>query len=440
MEKIKEKSTKKTINKKSKNILIIIFTLIFGLICFFGGFFIRKFYTNDAKSTFSWVYDLIDEYGCYFDENGNLIEFTTEDYMNAIKDGLLDKYSDYYSKENYEKILLEDEGYQENSGLSFYKYSDDTVIFDVCLNSPAYRAGVKKGDEIKAVYFNNVKTAISTRAELFSVLPSIPINTEFSIFVKRKDSENELSFTIKKEAYVESFVLYSDNEVTGEFIGSDNKMPEFNVKNGALIQGLGENGCYILLSSFSGNADKEIKDVFKYIKEHDKTSVILDLRGNGGGQMSILKNIASYFIKDNSGKDGVVAITVGKDDKKTYFYANGDNFNDKIIKVVVIADEFTASASECLIGAMLYYKNSFSIDNLLIVNKNYSVNATTFGKGIMQTTYKNYVMGNALKLTTAKVYQPDGVTCIHGVGIKAKEENSFTSGDLALKKAIELIA
>ena len=88
---------------------------------------------------------------------------------------------------------------------------------------------------------------------------------------------------------------------------------------------------------------------------------------------------------------------------------------------------------------MLYYKKSFDINNLIIVNDEYSPSAHTYGKGIMQGTYLNLFNGSAIKLTKAYVYQPDCATCIHGVGIKANENNSFTLDELAMYRAIELL-
>jgi C-terminal processing protease CtpA/Prc len=85
---------------------------------------------------------------------------------------------------------------------------------------------------------------------------------------------------------------------------------------------------------------------------------------------------------------------------------------------------------------MLYYGKGFSIDNLVIVG---DTPASTYGKGIMQTTYTNYLSGEALKLTTAFIYQPDGKTSIHGKGITAKTENSVATHTDAIYRAVEIL-
>ena len=105
-----------------------------------------------------------------------------------------------------------------------------------------------------------------------------------------------------------------------------------------------------------------------------------------------------------------------------------------------MANENTASASECLIGAMLYYGKCFDVNKLIVVNNSLEDGiASTYGKGIMQTTYSNLFTGEAIKLTTAYIFQPDKTTSIHGVGIKATLENSFTDDTLALNRAISII-
>ena len=110
-------------------------------------------------------------------------------------------------------------------------------------------------------------------------------------------------------------------------------------------------------------------------------------------------------------------------------------------KIAVLADENTASASECLIGAMLDY-GTLTRDALVITETNGV--ARTYGKGIMQTTYVNFTHGDALKLTTAYIFWPQSHTSIHGIGITTTPENEVeTSGvfgvDAELNRALAIM-
>ena len=104
----------------------------------------------------------------------------------------------------------------------------------------------------------------------------------------------------------------------------------------------------------------------------------------------------------------------------------------------MLADGNTASASECLIGAMAYYKKAFTLDNLVITE--HDGKYTTYGKGIMQTTYRNFVTGEGIKLTTDYIFQPDETTTIHGVGFIATEGNGVINESLSVPRALEILA
>ena len=130
----------------------------------------------------------------------------------------------------------------------------------------------------------------------------------------------------------------------------------------------------------------------------------------------------------------VVASYQGKRDSGT-FKSGANNFFEHLTAISVIANERSASASECLIGALICYGDIFSADRL-IIEKNLDGVAKTYGKGIMQTTYK-LISGGAFKLTTARILWPDG-TCIHGKGIYTSEENSVLK-EHAVERAISTL-
>ncbi|MDE7076443.1 MAG: hypothetical protein K2O62_03890, partial [Clostridia bacterium] len=123
-------------------------------------------------------------------------------------------------------------------------------------------------------------------------------------------------------------------------------------------------------------------------------------------------------------------------------------------KVSVLADNGTASASEALIGVLIdngvidygdIYISDFS-EKYLAFSRTADKNCRTYGKGIMQTTFTNHLTGEALKLTTAKIYWPKGEVSIHDIGLNVGQgcktveaEWDVTYGDEQLQKAVKAI-
>ena len=152
---------------------------------------------------------------------------------------------------------------------------------------------------------------------------------------------------------------------------------------------------------------------------------------------------------------------VYRNGKKEVYYVNNLFPQNKRLpagtKVSVLADNGTASASEALLGVLIdngvidygdVYISEFS-DRYLDFTGTRAKNGRTYGKGIMQTTFVRPFTGEALKLTTAKIYWPKGVTSIHDVGLSAADgENKcnavytdwdVTYGDLQLAEAVKMI-
>ena len=126
--------------------------------------------------------------------------------------------------------------------------------------------------------------------------------------------------------------------------------------------------------------------------------------------------------------------------RKKLFKTNKNNYSP--LEIVVLANGGSASATECLIGAMISY-GTLDYNHLVITKQGEEENAKTFGKGIMQTTFVS-TSGTATKLTTAYIFWPDKTTCIHDKGIVALKENSVSENenvfiDNALLRAIEIL-
>lgn len=426
--------SKQKFSKRFK-ITVSLCAAVIMILSFLCGFLTHYLIQGKTANTLSWLIRTIDG-AYYFDEgDGKVKTFDAEDYADVLAASLLDKYSAFYTKDEYADIIATSKGNNYGAGISFLNASEktDLSVFKVVGNSPAYHAGIKDGDKIVAGTAQGVYTEFTEKQQILDFLSERAESESFSLSVERGGTVTE--YMLAKRVFVKSFVFYYDNEKSLKFENSGSGALSKNIYESGMSD-LDGDTAYISLSDFDGGAAEQIKDALAYMKERGRTQLIFDLRDNGGGYMSVLSEIASCLTYQDGVKKPVIAYAKDKKGKTESYNATGDNFNRDITKIIVLANGNTASASECLIGAMLYYGKAFSIENLIIEGGG-SI-ATTYGKGIMQTTYLNFMTGEAVKLTTAFVYQPDCQTCIHGVGIVATNENSVSECN-GLARAIEII-
>ena len=457
----------------NKKILFAILISLLMLLSFTGGYFVHLITRSKPVNIVTEVIDIVDKVGFVYDPTNNTyVELDGDKVAQSIANNFLDDYSDYYTKEEYERIVAEGKGNYVAFGLQFYTKKNSegnrestNKVAGIIYNSPAEGKGIEIDSLVTAVKVNDgAKTDITTGEQLSNILKTCIENDEVEFFF---DNSSE-GVKIKKSAFITSYVTYRDSERTVRFspkefgkqpiatIDETNVMPELAGKDTV---------AYVKLDSFEGNADKQFKEVLQIMKNNNRTQLILDLRNNGGGYLDILTEIVSYIIPDTDG-DGVleVAVSVGKEKEQANIVPQVFTFKttkDNTIKndegenflegFYVLANENTASASEALIGAMLHYGSkgniNFGYQNLILESEQ-GEQAKTYGKGIMQTTYV-LKSGGALKLTTAKIYWPDWTktagTCIQGVGItNPKNPDNCVyrsdSADNALLKAIEKVA
>ncbi len=425
---------KKKFSPRTQKILVACGLAVALIVSFCLGFFVNYF-LGGKNDSLDWVTGYIDKYYCVLDENGDPIEFSDADYSKAVTE-LLDKYSEYYTAEEYQRKLAEGRGDNVGIGITYLIDSTDTVLYGVIGNSPADKAGLRGGDKIEAIEFGENNVQVTDKDGLFAVLESIPVETDFIIHYRR--GENRLSATVKKTAYQVSYCTYYDNQKSCKFMADDNQTPQPVVEDSLLMNNLADDTFYIRFESFSGKAVSQFSQCLELGVSRGKTKLVLDMRDNGGGYMNILCEIASFLVEREGEDKPILVYSKDKNSKMTEYRADGNEVYEEITDVCVIANENSASATECLIGAMLYYGTAFSIGNL-VLEKNAEGVARTFGKGIMQTTYYNVVGVDAIKLTTAYLFQPDKTTSIHQTGIRTTELNGVEKGQ-GINRAIEILA
>ena len=422
--------------KKINKVLTVILAVLISVGLFFGGYFTNELIKDDYEEL-NWVLSQIDKhYLVYDEETGKVKNLSEEDYIKILISGLkangyLDRYSTYYNEREYSDVLLSAKGNSYGVGLGFYE--TDLVIGRVMYNSPIYK--VSNGVDLigkKVTGISDIdkttQTALTDYTHYTTELAKYANSVSFKIYI-----DNE-PYIVSKQAFIESYVKYVDNENTLYFTSDYGSQPEKKIESVGDAT-LGADVAYIRFTAFNGNAATEFATAMKFLKERGKKKLILDLRSNGGGYMNILTDMASYLTDGGGSNKYLIATAKYKNGKTDDFLTNKGNYVP-LNKLTVLANEYSASASECLLGALISY-GELSKDNLIISNNSYADGDTnkTYGKGIMQTTYPSK-FDTAVKLTTAYVYWPDGETCIHNKGVSAVTGNSCSyTGAYELAKA-----
>ena len=362
-----------------------------------------------------------------------------DDFVSVMSKSILDEYSEYYTKEEYAELKKISSGVRGGIGIYYGDRSDGSVVIaDVLGNSPAERAGIKAGYIVKG-FRKSVDenfTEINGRQELSDALAPLALGEEFVLKLEYTDADgvHEKECTLARKEYRQTYVYYSDASGSWRFSnGNEEDMDDLKFERyDEPIADFGDDTAYLRYTLFYGTANGilgsagQIEEALKKFTVSGRSKLILDLRGNGGGYVDICQSVAKFFVPAPENSFSLIATAEYKKDPKTdkskteIFKSSAIEFGTyNYTKIIVLADENTASASEMLIGAMLSYDTQDKIDVVLAPSKDDDGQTVykSYGKGIMQTTYVNTFGGGALKLTTARLVWPDGKTCIHGVGI-----------------------
>ena len=430
----KQNKAERSTLKYFKGFLVVVLIVI----SFIGGYFTNYLTKSDTEKTVEWVVGTVTKYGYFLDEEtGELKQFTGEEIADKIVSSFLDQYSDYYTPEEYSDVVKTNKGNNFGVGATFLSATNDLKIFRVIGNSPADFAGLKKGDVIVAGARTSSRVDFADREAFVNFISEQSKDTEFTIFYMRDGIEHQA--IVKRTVFTSSYVKYYDNTTYGHFVEKDDTAGlKFVTEQSEEMTMLDDKTAYVSFMSFSGQATFEMNKVMEYAKAQGKTKIILDLRDNGGGQMDILCNVASHFVYSDKTEKPIIVYSKDSNNVINHYSASGSKANPDTEKIVVLANGYSASATECLIGAMLHYKFNFD-RNSLIIEQGVNGKSTTYGKGIMQRTFINVYTGEALKITTAQIYFPNKTTSIHGVGIHTNPQN-VVSPEKVMTRALEILA
>ena len=415
--------------KNNKKIFLSLFIALSVLISFVAGYFCHIVTQPKEARMASELLNVIKKNSIYY-ENGS-----PRVIADVLIDTILaeDKYAEYYSKEDLAIKNQESEGNYQGIGL--HLYSNVPIVFKAIGNSPALKKGFKKNDLIVAINVDGIYTDIVSSKQFNDLVNDLDNEKTFSVKINRDGEIKEIEVT--KEAYVASYVYYADCDKSLYFESDGGKALEPRVKDFGNKELL-KDTAIIGLEQFEGGVAEQLEEALDFMKERNKTRLILDLRDNGGGYMDVLLEVVSYFINNNGAKKNQI-VYVKEVDEEYDIATTKNNFRSELHGITVLANHNTASASECLIGAMLHYGDlNFDLDKVVITFNPVRGDYSTYGKGIMQKTIPLF-SGGAIKLTAGQLYWPDKRTSIHETGIKQTNIKNCVDDNNAVKRAVEIL-
>ncbi len=256
-----------------------------------------------------------------------------------------------------------------------YKTKDYIAIEEPYEGMPAAKYGLKAGDLILAI--DGVSMKGKSSGEVSNTLRGEP-DSKFRITVKRVGEPDSLNFEIVRSIIAMPAVPY---------------------------YGIHKDVGYIVLESFTENCYRDVRKAIIELKSKGAKSLVLDLRGNGGGLLQEAVDIVGLFVP----KGTRVVETKGKIAQASKVFSTRRDPLDSHIPLVVLVDESSASASEIVSGALQ------DLDRAVIIG------SRTFGKGLVQVT-RSLPYDGTLKVTTSKYYIPSG-RCIQKIDYSSRNKN-----------------
>lgn len=309
---------------------------------------------KDEVFKFAYIANLIKGNFLFEYQTDNLIEGAIRGMVEALDD----PYSVYMDKDTTEQMYESNAGVFGGIGIYATLNDDGRVIVSSPIkDGPSEKAGIEAEDIIYAV---DDKSTEGMDLDTVVAMMRGEVGTEVKITVKRGDELQDFTIT---RAYVD------EQTVSSQVLAADKRIG------------------YIAISKFSENTDEAFTDQLNELIDQGIQSLIIDLRYNGGGSVDAACNIAALMVPE-----GPIVQIVDNKGSSDIIKSPGAQFKAPI---AVLVNEYSASASEILAGALQDTKAA----NL--------IGTTTYGKGIVQTVYF-LNDGTGVKLTEKKYLTPNG--------------------------------
>lgn len=292
----------------------------------------------------------------------------------------LDPHSTYNNAEEVKKMNEPLQGNFEGIGVQFQVIEDTLLVIQPVSNGPSEKVGILAGDRIIAVNDSAIAGVKMSTEDIMSRLRG-PKNSEVKLTIVRRGVTDPIYFTVKRD-----------------------KIPILSLDASYMIEPkIG----YIRINRFGATTAEEFLQALKELQKKGMKDLILDLQGNGGGYLNASIDLANEFL----GQKELIVYTEGRAERRSDFFAKGTgNFKDG--RLIVLVDEYSASASEIVTGAIQDW------DRGVVVGRR------TFGKGLVQRPI-DLPDGSMIRLTIARYYTPAG-RCIQ----KPYDHTAYLDGRL----------
>jgi carboxyl-terminal processing protease len=306
-----------------------------------------------------------------------VLQLVNERYVDTLDQGQLyekaarglvkelnDPYSELLAPKELKAFTTNTGGRYGGIGMQIEPQQNQIVISKVFPNTPAEAAGVREGDRIIQIDTIHVVNWTTQQAQdQLMGPPGTKVTVKFARPAVATPIEVHFTRAIIHVPAVRYAISFGAN---GDRVG------------------------YIPLDRFNETAAQEVQEAVRSLQKQNVHGIVLDFRGNPGGILDQSLAISNLFLKD-----GQEIASIRARNGETQPYVAHGNPSLPTTPLVVLTDEYTASASEIVAGALQDH------DRALILGQ------TSFGKGLVQSVF-NLDGGYALKLTTAKWYTPSG--------------------------------
>lgn len=372
--------------------IIIAISIVIGIIV--GNRFSGKKYISDNDRKLNTILNMVsDGYVDTVDVN-EIIEQTIPQLLSN-----LDPHTVYIPAKDLTSVNNELDGSFSGIGVSFFIMNDTVRIVEVLSGGPSEKAGLIAGDKIVSVNDTAFTGTNITNQEVFNRLRGKK-GSAIKLGIKRNTSDKILTYDlIRGDIPVNSIdAAYMVDKKTG----------------------------YIKINKFARTTYDEFLQALVKLKQEGAEQYILDLRGNGGGFMEMAILMANEFLPENS----LIVYTQGREKKNNQQFWSDGNGSFQEVQLAILLDEFSASASEILAGAIQ------DNDRGLIVGRR------SFGKGLVQRQFE-LVDSSAIRMTVSRYYTPSG-RCIQkdykkgGDAYNHDIYDRIISGELSNKDSIKV--
>ena len=302
----------------------------------------------------------------------------TEDAIRGMLEKL-DPHSSYFTPKEVKSFNEPLQGGFEGVGVQFNVLEDTLLVVQTINDGPSEKAGIIAGDRFVSVNDTAIAGVKMSKEEIMRRLRG-PKGTKVKIGVKRAGIKDILSFVVVRD-----------------------KIPLNTVEASYMIRpGVG----YIRLSSFGATTPTEVTDAIKKMQSVGMQNLILDLQDNGGGYLQAAVQVLNELLDQHD----LLVYTEGRTTRRQEYRARGNGIFRQG-KVIVLVNEFTASAAEIVSGAIQ------DQDRGTIIGRR------TFGKGLVQRPV-DLPDGSMIRLTVAHYYTPSG-RCIQKPYVKGDKKDYY---------------